>query len=82
MMEAFELIVLLCLCIAGRILECEKQPGITGGKIPVEIWDVSGDQAWVLRAIAGIYIMHVTAKFLRTPPPAASGSAVSTIQSR
>ena len=31
--------------IVARILECEKQPGITGGKIPVEIWDVSGDQA-------------------------------------
>lgn len=28
-----------------RILECEKQPGIAGDKVPVEIWDVSGDQA-------------------------------------
>eukprot|EP00904_Undaria_pinnatifida_P001123 jgi/Undpi1/11010/HiC_scaffold_30.g13310.m1 len=31
--------------VGARILECEKQPGITGGKVPVEIWDVSGDQA-------------------------------------
>lgn len=30
-----------------RILECEKQPGLSGGKVPVEIWDVSGDQRWV-----------------------------------
>jgi hypothetical protein len=26
-----------------RILECERQPGIAGGRVPVEIWDVSGN---------------------------------------
>lgn len=38
----FPVVMTRCIC---RILECEKQPGIAGGKVPVEIWDVSGDQA-------------------------------------
>ncbi|KAG5193104.1 FAP9, ras superfamily GTPase-like flagellar protein [Tribonema minus] len=29
-----------------RILECERQPGIAGGKVMVELWDVSGNMSY------------------------------------
>lgn len=33
--------------VGVRILECEKQPSISGGNVDVELWDVSGDQSCV-----------------------------------
>ncbi|CAM9593847.1 unnamed protein product, partial [Phaeothamnion confervicola] len=29
--------------IGVRILECERVPGVSGRKVPIEIWDVGGD---------------------------------------
>jgi hypothetical protein len=34
--------LLLLLLLLNRILECEKQAGIAGGRVNVELWDVSG----------------------------------------
>ncbi|CAM9128348.1 unnamed protein product [Ascophyllum nodosum] len=48
----------------ARILECEKQPGITGIKVPVEIWDVSGDQSYeacwpaIMKDVDGVILVY------------------------
>ncbi|CAN0367173.1 unnamed protein product, partial [Discosporangium mesarthrocarpum] len=50
--------------IGARILECEKQPGIAGAKVPVELWDVSGDQTFescwpaVLKDVDGVILVY------------------------
>ncbi|CAM9908534.1 unnamed protein product [Ectocarpus sp. 13 AM-2016] len=50
--------------VGVRILECEKQPGITGNKVPVEIWDVSGDQAFescwpaIMKDVDGVMLVY------------------------
>lgn len=44
------------LTVSSRILECDK-PGGSGGRINVEIWDVSGNQKCVL-FLQSIYIIH------------------------
>eukprot|EP00903_Cladosiphon_okamuranus_P009289 g8863.t1 len=50
--------------VGVRILECEKQPGITGDKVAVEIWDVSGDQAFescwpaIIKGVDGVLLIY------------------------
>ncbi|CAM9329930.1 unnamed protein product [Scytosiphon promiscuus] len=55
---------IIALINLNRILECEKQPGITGDKVPVEIWDVSGDQAFescwpaIMKGVDGVVLVY------------------------